>query len=110
MNKLIYIIAFLVPITILFIGIYTGSESVIYSGFSLLFFIFMSFIGSSIKEIRKEKIDFSKLKIVIPLFIFSIVSLLLSIYLEKMIVGAIISLALGTYSCTLLFRKKETLK
>lgn len=110
MKKFIYIIAFLVPIIIMLSGFYTGSESVVYSGFSLLFFIFMSFIGSSIKEIRKEKINLSKLKIVIPLFIFSIVSLLLSIYLEKVIVGAIISLALGTYSCTLLFKKKETLK
>lgn len=105
MKKLIYIIAFFFPIAIMFSGFYYGDHNIVYSGFSLLFFIFISFIGSTIKEIKKDEIDLSKLKIAIPLFILSIGVLIYCASINKIYIGAILSFILGIYSCVLLYKK-----
>lgn len=107
MKNIIYSVAFTIPLTVMLIGLYNENIQTISSGFSLLFLMFMSFIGSSIAEFKKYNFNLSVLKIIIPLFIISIATIIYSSFIDMIVLGCIFSLVIGIFSCFLLLHKKN---
>lgn len=112
MTRLIFVFAFLVPIVIMFVGLYTGNNDVVSSGFSLFFFVFLAFVGNSIKEIKQIKVDKSILKAITPLFVLSIGALVYGIYVDKILIGGVSAFVMGVLAFLLLYKsvpaKKES--
>lgn len=106
MKNILYVVVFFIPIIIISIGLFNENNRRVNSGFTLLVLVFFSFVGSSISEIKKKNIETSKLKLVIPLFILSISTIIFSAYINQIIVGGIVSLLLGSYSIVYLCKSK----
>lgn len=106
MKSLVYSFAFIIPLILIFIGLYTDNQPALKSGFSLFLFIYLAFVGSSIAELKQVKIDSARLKIVFLLFAFSIASILLGAYFDKIVYGSAAAFLLGVGACFWLLGKK----
>lgn len=106
MKNLIYCFGFMVSLTIILVGLNKTDGSIIQSGTSLLFFMLMAFVGSTISEIKNKKIDRYILKFIIPLFIISIGSIIYGACTNHIVIASLISLLLGLISISLIFKKR----
>lgn len=109
MNYLIYCSAFLFITIMLLFGLYNKDFELLRTAGSLLFFIVMSFIGTTISQLKKKNIDLKRLKIFIPLFLISISLLIYFISIDLIIVGACLSFLIGVISCIYLLKTSSQL-
>lgn len=103
MKNLIFCLAFIVSLVIIITGLWKTDYGIIQSGTSLFFFMLTAFTGTVISEIRKKKTDTKALKIVIPLFLISVGSIICGAYTDHIILAGFVSFILGIISCYIIY-------
>lgn len=107
MKNLIFCFAFTIALTLIVTGLHKGNVGIIESGSSFLFFMLLAFIGNTISELKKEKINIGMLKIAIPLFMLSVGALIYGSYINQIAIASVISLIFGILFCVLLLYPKK---
>lgn len=97
MKDIIYCFSYAIPIIIMFIGLWQDDFNIVEKGFSLLIFIFFSYIGSCIKSIKRNLIiEKKQLLIAVILFVLAILILIYFSVIGKVIIGSLCCAILGS--------------
>ena len=103
-NILIFVIAFAIPIAILFVGMVQSDFAIVKSGFSLLFFFYCAFIGACIREMKSLSINRKRLSYVVALFFCSVLLIAIGGIFDLLTYAAVLAGVFGFIAIVILLR------
>lgn len=106
MKKLFYVVAFAIPIAIMFVGLLKGDMKLLTFGFSLLFLFYCAFIGTSIKEMTNLKISKVRLSLVIAMFLLSVALIAVGSVFDFLIPSIILAVIIGVSAIVILLKSR----
>lgn len=106
MKKLFYVVAFAIPIAIMFVGLLKGDMKLLTFGLSLLFLFCCAFIGTSIKEMTNLKISKVRLSLVIAMFLLSVALIAVGSVFDFLIPSIILAVIIGVSAIVILLKSR----